>query len=34
MPVAIGLYIIAYLLLGINVLKATVRNIKAKNFFN
>ncbi|MBP7185628.1 MAG: cadmium-translocating P-type ATPase [Ruminococcus sp.] len=34
MPVAIGLYIAAYLLLGINVLKATVRNIKAKNFFN
>ncbi|MBQ1519117.1 MAG: cadmium-translocating P-type ATPase, partial [Ruminococcus sp.] len=34
MPVAIVLYIIAYLLLGINVLKATVRNIKAKNFFN
>ena len=34
MPVAIVLCIIAYLLLGINVLKATVRNIKAKNFFN
>lgn len=33
-PVAIVLYIISYLLLGRNVLKATVLNIKAKNFFN
>ena len=33
-PLAVILYIISYLLLGKNVLKATVRNIKAKNFFN
>lgn len=33
-PVTIGLFIAAYLILGINVLKATVKNIKAKNFFN
>ncbi|MCR5109994.1 MAG: cadmium-translocating P-type ATPase [Ruminococcus sp.] len=33
-PVTIGLFVAAYLILGINVLKATVKNIKAKNFFN
>ncbi|MBR1824001.1 MAG: cadmium-translocating P-type ATPase [Ruminococcus sp.] len=34
MPVTIALFVISYLILGINVLKATVKNIKAKNFFN
>ncbi len=33
-PVTLALFIISYLLLGINVLKATVRNVKAKKFFD
>ena len=33
-PVTIGLFVLAYLILGINVLKATLKNIKAGNFFN
>ena len=33
-PVTIGLFIAAYLILGINVLKATIKNISKLNFFN
>ncbi len=33
-PVVLILYIISYLMLGLNVLKSTVRNLKAKNFFD
>lgn len=33
-PLSIGLYAAAYLILGYNVLIATAKNIKAKNFFD
>lgn len=33
-PLKLALYIIAYLILGFNVLKATFKNIKAGNFFD
>ncbi|WP_037270712.1 heavy metal translocating P-type ATPase [Ruminococcus flavefaciens] len=34
MPLTIVLYIAAYLILGFNVLKATVKNLKNRNFFD
>lgn len=33
-PVVLILYIISYLMLGLNVLKSTVKNLKAKKFFD
>ncbi|SHM65967.1 heavy metal translocating P-type ATPase [Ruminococcus flavefaciens] len=33
-PLTIGLYVAAYLILGFNVLKATFKNLKNKNFFD
>lgn len=33
-PLKLALYIVAYLILGFNVLKATFKNIKAGNFFD
>ena len=34
LPLAIALYVTAYIILGLNVLKATVKNILAGNFFD
>ena len=34
LPITLLLFIISYILLGMNVLKSTVRNVKAKNFFD
>ena len=34
LPITLILFIISYLILGVNVLKSTVRNVKAKKFFD
>ena len=33
-PITLGVYIAAYLILGLNILKSTFKNIKAGNFFD
>ena len=33
-PITLGVYIVAYLILGFNILKSTFKNIKAGNFFD